>query len=149
MAPARSAQLSQLQGACRVTLDQIPLFSMLKAKLGYDARRQAVIAQNVANSETPGYAPKDLKAFSFAAAMQEGSAMGRTQAGHMSGRMRSSAAMTPQEAPDTEGKLDGNKVVLEEQMMKVNDTQGDFVTAIGFYQRALQLLHTASKKPGS
>ena len=131
-----------------MTLDQIPLFSMLKAKLGYDARRQTVIAQNVANSETPGYAPKDLKAFSFAAAMQEGSAMGRTQAGHMSGRMRSSAAMTPQEAPDTEGKLDGNKVVLEEQMMKMSDARADYDAAISLYQQSMTMLRTAARRPG-
>ena len=131
-----------------MTLDQIPLFSMLKAKLGYDAKRQTVIAQNVANSETPGYAPKDLKAFSFAAAMQQGSAMGRTQAAHMSGRIRSSAAMTAQDAPDTEAKLDGNQVVLEEQMMKMSDARADYDAAISLYQQSMTMLRTAARRPG-
>lgn len=149
MAPARSAELSQ-EGA-RVTLDQIPLFSMLKAKLGYDNRREQVIAQNVANSETPGYAPKDLKAFDFHAAMQQGSgsAVARTHSGHLIGRVRPSAALTPQVAPDGEEKIDGNQVVLEEQMMKMSDARADYDAAISLYQQSMTMLRTAARRPGA
>ena len=54
--------------------DDIPLFGMLKSRLGYLADRQKVVAQNVANASTPGYAPRDLKAYSFQASlMNQGS----------------------------------------------------------------------------
>src|SRR5262249_21970299 len=69
---------------------QIPLFAMLRQRLGYLGERQRVIAQNVANTDTPGYAPRDLKAFTFSASLQSqvGSLTmqpSQTSAGHMPG----------------------------------------------------------------
>ena len=46
-----------------MTLDDIPIFATLKSRLDYLADRQQVIAQNVANSDTPGYTAMDLKPF--------------------------------------------------------------------------------------
>lgn len=132
-----------------MSLDSIPLFSMLKAKLGYDTRRQAVIAENVANSETPGFAPRDLKAFSFEAALQGGTRVARTDAGHLSGVTRPAAALAPQASPDSEARLDGNQVVLEEQMMKMSDARGDYDAAISLYQQSMTLLRTAARRPGA
>ena len=48
-----------------MALDDIPLFSMLKGRLSYLNQRQQVISQNVANSDTPGYTPNDLKPFTI------------------------------------------------------------------------------------
>ena len=107
-----------------MTLDSIPLLSMLKAKLGYDARRQSLIAQNVANSETPGFAPRDLQAFSFQPALQ-GAQVARTSAGHLAGHVNQAPGAAAVVAPDAEARLDGNQVVLEEQMMKMSDARAD------------------------
>ena len=54
--------------------DDIPLFGMLKSRLGYLSDRQKLIAQNVANADTPGYQPRDLKAYSFQASLMNQSA---------------------------------------------------------------------------
>ena len=43
---------------------------MLRGRLGYLAERQQLIAENVANADTPGFLPTDLKPFSFEAQMQ-------------------------------------------------------------------------------
>ena len=51
-------------------------------------------------------------------------------------------------APDSETTLDGNQVVLEEQMMKMTEARTDYDAAIGFYQKALEMLQMAVKKPG-
>ena len=65
----------------------IPIFAMLRSRMGYLSERQRVIAENVANSDTPGYNPHDLKAFSFQAKMQgrasSGSVVAATPAGTM------------------------------------------------------------------
>ena len=53
-------------------IGQIPLFAMLRGKLGYLSETQRLIAQNVANAETPGYRPQDMKPFNFQAMMQAG-----------------------------------------------------------------------------
>jgi flagellar basal-body rod protein FlgB len=51
-------------------------------------------------------------------------------------------------APDSETTLDGNQVVLEEQMLKMSESRSDYDAAIGFYQKSLGLLHLAIRKPG-
>jgi flagellar basal-body rod protein FlgB len=43
--------------------------------------------------------------------------------------------------------LDGNAVVLEEQMIKVADTRMNYDAALGLYQKGLQLMRLASRKP--
>ena len=48
-----------------MNLAEIPLFAMLRGRLGYLSERQKVIAQNVANADTARYVPDDLKPFSF------------------------------------------------------------------------------------
>ena len=50
-----------------MNLNEIPLFAMLKGRFSHLGERQRLISQNVANSDTPGYTPNDLKAYSFEA----------------------------------------------------------------------------------
>ncbi len=128
-----------------MTLNDIPLFAMLKGKLQYENQRQTLVAQNVANADTPDYAPRDLKAFTFDQAMQsQGVAMVRTNAMDITPAPSSGGA-----AADSEVRLDGNDVVLEDQMMKLTQARMDYDAAVGLYQQSLQLLKTAIKKPGS
>lgn len=134
-------------------LEQIPLFAMLKSKLGYDAQRQRVIGQNVANADTPGYAPKDLNTFTFDGALKaQAAGTGvdpvRTNSMHIAGRARPSAAWKHLAAPDSEARLDGNQVVLEEQMMKMSEARGDYEAALTLYSQSMNLLRTAAKAPG-
>ena len=132
-------------------LDAIPVFALLKAKLGYDGQRQKVIAQNVANADTPGYAPRDLAKFSFAGALQAqagGVAPVLTHPLHLAGRTARAGPWKSADAPDTEARLDGNQVVLEEQMMKMNEASSDYQTALTLYSQSLTLLRTAAHAPG-
>ena len=131
-------------------LDAIPVFAILKAKLGYDGERQKVIAQNVANADTPGYAPRDLSKFSVSGALGQagGIAPTRTHALHLSGRAPAAGPWKAADAPDTEARLDGNQVVLEEQMMKMNEASSDYQAALTLYSQSLGLLRTAARAPG-
>jgi flagellar basal-body rod protein FlgB len=138
----------------------IPLFSMLQSKLGYLAERQKLIAQNVANASTPGFTPQDLKPFESQPGVDK-----RANAGVMAqvattdsgatisgaGRRREEKPQVFQamDAPDSEATLDGNQVVLEEQMLKMSEARADYDAAIGFYQKAMNMLHMAVHKPGT
>jgi flagellar basal-body rod protein FlgB len=138
----------------RMDLSQIPLFAMLRGRLGYLADRQQLISENVANADTPGYLPKDLKPFSFAAQVQaQSTAMTpvATDPGHMQpqrSQMGGAPGFKPIVARDSETTLDGNAVVLEEQMMKLTDARMSYDVAISFYQKSLALLRTAARAPG-
>ena len=52
-------------------------------------------------------------------------------------------------SPDSERTLDGNGVVLEDEMVKLTDARMDYDAAITFYQRSLGMLRTAIRKPGA
>ena len=135
--------------------DDIPLFSMLKGKLAYVNQRQRLISENVANADTPGYAPRDLKPFSFEAMLRPRiglAGLARTSTAHLSGRPLASGGgvdpFRPQTMPDSETRLDGNQVVLEEQMSKMTEARIDYESAIDFYQQSLNLITTAARAPG-
>jgi len=135
---------------------QMTVFTMLKARLQMLGERQKVIAENVANVSTPGYVPSDIDQDAFAATLQRmtgqgagpaRTAMAVTQAGHMTPQGVSSVGAMAHRAPDSETTLDGNSVVVEEQMMKIAETRMDFETMVGLYQKSLGLLRLASRSP--
>lgn len=137
----------------RMDLSQIPLFAMLRGRLGYLSQRQQIVAENVANSDTPGFLPKDLKPFSFEAQVQAQkiSMASATHPGHMPLTRTQGGAVSgwnPITQRDSETSLDGNSVVLEEQMMKLSDARMNYDAAIGFYQKSLGLLRLATRAPG-
>ena len=139
-----------------MTLDDIPLFSMLKGRLGYLNQRQQVIAQNVANSDTPGFTPKDLKPFTIQKTSAGRAGPGhvadvQTSAMHMRGTIaasRGSSAWKPNSSPDSETRMDGNSVVLEEEMMKMQDSRLNYETALGIYPKSIAMIQMAIKEPG-
>jgi flagellar basal-body rod protein FlgB len=133
-------------------LTQIPLFAMLRGRLGYLSDRQQVISQNVANSDTPGFMPKDLTPFSFDTRMTaESAAAGpvMTDPRHMQPPGAKAAGGAKRiVSRDSETRLDGNSVVLEEEMMKLTDARMSYQAAISFYEHSLGLLKMAAKAPG-
>ena len=140
-----------------MNLGDIPLFSMLKGRLGYLTERQKLISQNVANSDTPGYVPADLKPFTFDARVKAAAQTARsagapamTQPNHMAGTVAPkgpAAVYKDRERRDYETTLDGNSVELEQQMLKMADARTNYDAAIGFYQKSLGLLRMAARPP--
>jgi flagellar basal-body rod protein FlgB len=136
-----------------MNLAEIPLFSMLRGRLGYLNQRQNVISQNVANTDTPKFVPEDLKPFGFDGRKdaQKGVTMiASTQAGHMAPKNQPrglSSQYKTVRSPDSEVTINGNAVVLEEEMMKMSDARMNYDAAIGFYQKSLTLLRMAARPP--
>ena len=137
-------------------VDDIPLLTALKGRLQYLNKRQNVIAENVANADVAGFTPKDVKAPSFQQLLGHSQGPGVVtlsvaDAGHISspGSSTSDALqMKAVDTPDSETRMDGNSVVLEEEMLKMAESRMDYDAAIGLYQHSLNMLKTAARKPG-
>ena len=135
-------------------LNSLKLFKMAMTRMDWAAQRQKVLSQNVANADTPNYRPHDLKPFSFEAqvkaAASSAGVQAMTQPGHMQApnARRSLSGSKPIRAADSETTMDGNGVVLEEEMMKMTDARMNYDAAIGFYQKSLGMLRTAIRAPG-
>jgi flagellar basal-body rod protein FlgB len=134
-----------------VGFTDLPLLSQIKGRLTWLDERQRVIAQNVANADTPGYVGRDLNTpTDFAAALRQGGGMQmvRTSAMHIAPARSNVEHFQTAEAPDSETTLDGNSVVVEEQMLKMAESRMAYDAAIGFYQKSMQMLRLAAKPPG-
>ena len=141
-----------------MNLADIPLFAMLRGRLGHLTERQKVISQNVANADTARYVGHDLKPFAFQAKTAMGAqgaeVMAATAAGHMqpgggSARAGASTKYKQVRAPGSETTLNGNSVVLEEEMIKMGEARMQYDAAIGFYQKSMNMLRLAARKPGA
>ncbi len=137
-----------------MTLDDIPLFSTLKSRLGYLTDRQNLIAENVANADTAGYAPRDLSPFTvpgsdgsgqLTMAPVQGNPAFLTAPGMA---MIGAATWKAKTTPDSETTVNGNQVVLEEEMMKMTDARMNYETALGFYQKSMSMIQLALRTPG-
>ena len=51
-------------------------------------------------------------------------------------------------SPDSETTLDGNSVVLEEEMMRMSQARMDYDAAVSFYQQSMAMIQQAAKRPG-
>jgi len=145
-----------------MNFNDLPLLSMLKDRLGYLNQRQSVIAQNVANSDTPGYTPQDLQPFTVKSPSSMASAAlplapispAVTNPADIQPTKSTAKASTAsqnwktKDTPDSETRLDGNQVVLEEEMMKMNDSRMNFNAAINYYEQTMAMLQTAIRIPG-
>lgn len=131
-----------------MTTQNIGLFKALSAKMHYLNQRQEVLSQNIANADTPGYRPLDLKPVDFRAVLRSVdetpvSLPVRTNKLHLSPY---SDIMSPESAPmkkpyDVEPS--GNAVALEEQMIKSSQTQVDYNLMTSLYQKNVNMMRMA------
>lgn len=135
----------------------VPLLSLIKDRMTWLQARQRLIAQNVANADTPGFTPRDLTPFRPAAgqgAPGEGGAgpapvrLALTQPNHIAPAAPAGAPAQSVSAPDSETRLDGNGVVLEEQMLKMAESRMAYEAAVSLYQKSMTMLRMAARPPG-
>ena len=135
-----------------MAINDLPALSALRTKMQWHQERQRVLAENISNSDTPNFKPRDLVEPKFhrngsSAAGSMGSlAMTRTSGSHIA------AAVTAQSFQQDGGKGGfqtrpaGNSVNLEDQMLKVSANQMDYAAATSLYSKSLHLLKTAIGK---
>src|SRR5262249_29242644 len=114
-----------------MAISDLPVLSALRTRMQWHQERQRVLAENVSNSDTPNFKPRDLVEPKFnPAAPHTGAAgspaMAPTTAGtSMTGSLASSHFDVNRRA-GFETRPAGNAVNLEEEMMKVSANQMDY-----------------------
>jgi len=136
-------------------LNQISLLSSINQKMKWLAARQKVLAQNIANANTPGYTPKDLKKVSFKAHLDQtdtgaggGMQLQKTDARHMSsgGALAGKIDISEEESIFYSTSPDGNAVALEDELLKMTETQMDYTMATNLYKKHVGMMRTALGK---
>jgi len=135
-----------------MAINDIRILSMLRTRLEWAQSRQKVLAENVANADTPGYRARDLTQPKFEPA-GTGSldgfrpvALATTEPGHIAGFGSGATSFRSHNDVHYEVRPTGNAVNLEEEMMKVAANQMDYRTATTLYSHSLNLIKTALGK---
>ncbi len=131
-----------------MNLLNIPLFEAMQQKMQYHSSRQAVLAQNVANADTPGYLAKEMTAPNFGAMLGSSMKMATTNAKHMQAGNNGnsgSGKITPR-ANTYELNPIGNNVVLEEEVMRVAENQSEYQKTTSMYKKSLEMFKIALGK---
>lgn len=98
------------------------LFALGDRRLDWLATRQSTVAENVANANTPGYRPRDLRSFEEALAAPP-MRLATTNAAHLSSGAKDDAAGARRVAGrGWETMVSGNAVALEQELMRAAET---------------------------
>ena len=137
-------------------VSDIPLFSMLRTRMQWHQERQKVLAENVANADTPNFRARDLKPLDFGSQVLASQVQAAGQAGgpvrvastnpaHITGSAGTSTFATGGNSK-YDVKPAGNAVNLEDEMMKVAANQMDYQAATSLYSRSMGLFRIAHGK---
>ena len=128
-----------------MSINDLPVLSALRTKMHWHQERQRVLAENISNSDTPNFKPRDLVEPKFdrngTAGPMGALAMARTSAGHIA-PSGGSGGFAQNTKAGTETRPTGNAVNLEDEMLKVSANQMDYAAATSLYTRSLGLLKT-------
>lgn len=126
---------------------KLEIFRMSQGLAMHAAQRQATIAQNVANADTPGYRARDMMSFADTYAPQDAGTMRSTRAGHMHGATGPHQVIAAEEVlrPGA-ASPNGNTVSLETEIMASAEAKGDHDLALSVYQSSLRIMRSSLGK---
>jgi len=126
---------------------KLNLFQVIGKRLNWLGQRQAVLAENIANADTPDYVPQDLSERDFRRVLRGEMARVEpvaTNAAHMRGTAtKPGAARSHREAHPYETSPSGNAVILEEQLIKVGETQTNYQMMTNLYRKHMEMFRIA------
>lgn len=134
----------------------LSVFRRLNARMQWLTERQALLAQNVANVDTPGYRSRDMKAPTFDEAMALAAPSSRPtpptaapRSGHIALVSKMAPAGTNEFRKSQESTISGNTVDLEHELKKASDAALEYQTMTHLYRKHMEMLRTAVRANGS
>jgi flagellar basal-body rod protein FlgB len=118
------------------------LFDLADRRLQWLGARQGVLAQNVANADTPGWKARDLPAFAdlISSSMAQAGSPVRTDAMHLAGTAsgaEGAKALQGERAPD------GNQVSLDRELEKIAQTDSEHEAVTAVYRKYIGMVRMA------
>ena len=127
--------------------NQITVMKMANAHMRYQAQRQNVLSQNIANIDTPGYQAKDLTPLDFGKLaqiearrleMRTTSPVHQAGVGQFEGPYRDDKIRNPYEVTPVK-----NSVSLEQQMGNINNVSMNYQLSTTLYRKMNQMFSAA------
>ena len=117
-------------------LNDLKILDTMSAMTRHSAQRHAVIAENIANADTPGYQAKDITPFSelYNKALRDGKPL------------EPMAATFTLSSQGSAASPNGNTVSLETQMMLSTEVKASHDMALAVYKKSLDMMRMAVGK---
>ena len=125
-------------------MQPLALFSLASQNASWLSTRQATIANNVANANTPGYRAADVQPFS-AVLSHLNLPMATTSAGHIQPASFGGGKVNVKTADSWDVIYSGNSVDLEQEMMKAGDVNRAHALNVNITRSFHQMLMNAVK----
>lgn len=144
-------------------MQDLTLMSAMLSKMNWMEERQKVLAQNIANADTPGYQPLDVKPLDFKNLLQSSTSAVSLGAGAVAPKGSELEVTDPKHITASGGTADagknptgeekspyevspaGNAVILEEQLIKMNQNFTDYQFTSNLYQKNMDMLKSSLK----
>jgi len=120
----------------------IGIFDLAERRMAWLDRRAAVLAENIANADTPGWKSRDLKPFSAALDAAAVTPL-RTSPMHLAGTVQDDAANP---ASAGERAPDGNTVRVDVEMTRLADTETAQALVSNLWKSYVGMFRTALGK---
>lgn len=122
--------------------EPLTIFKTAQAMAKHAGARQSIVAQNMANADTPGYSARDMQPFAeIASGSGLSTGLRATRALHLGGATNPNQASIFERPDETDP--NGNSVSLEIEMMHAVDTKRQHDRALSIYKSSLQVLRTS------
>ena len=117
----------------------LEIFQIASAMAKSAGKRQALISQNVANSDTPEYIARDLPSFHEIYQQDLTTVQRATRAAHLNGV--ADGLLTGESFEDkSHASINGNTVSVEKEMLKGVETKRQHDRALSIYKSSLDVL---------
>ena len=107
--------------------------ALAERRLHWLDRRQAVLAGNIANADTPGFRPRDLTPFRARLETVLSSPLARSHAGHLAGRLNAGGDAR-EDRRVAEAVPDGNAVSLDREAVRMAETDTAHALAMAVHR---------------
>jgi len=118
--------------------ENLDIFRTSAAMARHAGSRQALVARNIANADTPGYAASHIASFRDTVDTGGPGSLRTTRPGHLSvGPGGGRAAAADAHAEPSPG---GNAVSLEQEMLEAVEVSREHNRAVSVYRHAMQVI---------
>ncbi len=119
----------------------LELFQTAGAMARHAGSRQAVVAQNIANADTPNFRALEMSSFAKTVEQNPATSMKATRASHLNGGAAAQAQVNPTESR-AEPAPNGNSVSIEDEMLRSVEVSREHSRALAIYRHGMTVLRT-------
>lgn len=130
-----------------MNLNDIGIIAMMSRRMAWLGRNHDVLAQNIANADTPDYQARELKPQSFRQMLGQAAGpvgMTLTRSLHLAGARGGGRDGVRTEPDPYEVTITGNSVSLEQQAVKIGRNAMDYQLATTLYGKAVDMFRVVA-----